>query len=1316
MAENNSISTMLPELLRLFNNSLESFEKVNQAITSSNESVTINIQNNDGTNSRVTIPSFGFLKNSVDRLQNNIDTITNVGGQNSSIRLSDGTFRKLVLAKLPTEAQDLTSINSIENFNIKPNWFFEELINPLLYVSFDLTGQVPIDTERAIIQRYILNTNTQSKINFFNNTYNGRADINYDDFLQQIVERNVSYVLDEDVVDLPPRVKRYTGTFSVLRISDVTSTDVVNGATVTTQRKQYKLNKIFYTDTEADFDDTVQLSVGDSLEVMSNPISTRYKVTNVDSSTNTVIIELVEGSDPVRIGADVLKIASALEDNVQVDVTVGFNERCITFVKPIDPNSKIPAVNWSPGSGYYTNTLTTINANGVEQTLSEYYQQSAIDFGSMLLSFADDKIPTTREGVKPNAPVLNDSDFSVKLINGQVSESSSIVELTDLNNQKNTIEATLKELDGAISQSRTKIQTTNYKTEVERDADKNALQGLITERSSQAELYASVVKEIDAKAKDNSVSSITPKYRARGFWAMPEEKSTPATGLQSIVKFKTRYRYLSNDGAANPVDQFTFKDGSGDTQGAFSNYNIVESTLRPRAKSSLTGVYQWVEISNDNADAVNINQLDIPIRKGEKVEVQVKSISEAGWPSNPLESDWSNSVILSFPTDLSSDNATEAIINQNQQDLAKVSLEQDLNEMGIQEHLSTSFVANENYFAHSSPVIASGFLSENQTPIDLFTKLQQMQAQLDLFQELLADAQGNLVVTLIDDQGNVQNLKRNSVTKVFAGFYAQEVQNLDDPRGAIISKTFFINLANNEQTTLRLISRISGNRSRMVKQSENPNYAGNISSITGGTTILPATYSWLDNSQANQSNNQPTFKTDDSDYNTIRKYDLTPIVLSNPDVKGATRYGQTTSLAPFQSTQNKNQFINSRFSDVSSEEDFYSYRRPGDSFFTFNLDTAENFFGRNNPTGSTVAGEFIWGGGFNDDGTPYSASTYPVGPGDDILEVQITHPWVQSYVAYKKAYETLTGDTSNTVLPATIPAGGIACTSISSGGNGTANVMFRQSRFINLTSDALLGKSQAIYLNENTIDLTALSNSADFSGVIWPNTQFLEASPSITAIPTLGQAGDPNLVNSGAGYSRNIKSSFENFDQYTLGKQSCGSYLFISADDHENLQTGGDSAQSSKSIKFGQSNSINIPMVFQYRMTDYFGTGSGADGGLGNIGGDSTGSTTNLTYAKKIGFDVYPNNQDPYQYDIEVFAKYRSNKLNINVFPTKTVTKGLNDLEKVLTKLSPSVTQTRVNQPVRRGGRGGGSFGGFNKGLFTGDMFDGGSNFNGNVQ
>jgi len=1276
MAENNSISTLLPELLRLFNNSLESFEKVNQAITSSNESVTINIQNNDGTNSRVTIPSFGFLKNSVDRLQSNINTITNVNGSNSSIRLSDGTFRKLVLAKLPTEANSLTSINSIENFNIKPNWFFEELINPLLYISFDLTGQVPIDTERAIIQRFILNTNTQAKVNYFINNFEGRADINYDTFLQQIVERNISYVLDEAVVDLPPRVKRYTGNFSVVRISDATVTEEINGVTVTSQKKQYKLNKLFYTDAEADFDDTVQLAVGDSLEVITDPINTRYKVTKIDSSTNTVILELVEGSEAIRIGADILKISSALEDNVQVDVTVGFNERCVTFVKPIDPDSKIPSVNWSPGSAFYTNTLTTINAAGVEQTLAEYYQQSAIDFGSMLLSFADDKIPTTREGVIPNAPELTVDDFGVKLINGQVSDSPAIVELTDLNNQKNTIEATLKELDSAIAQSRTKIQTTNYSTEVERDADKNALQGLITERSSQAQLYSSVVKEIDAKSKDNSVSSITPKYRVRGFWPMPKEKSTPATGTQSIVKFKIRYRYLSSDGAANPVDQFTFTDGSGKSQGAFSNYNIVESTLRPRERNPITGTYEWVAIDADNADSVNINQLDIPIRKGEQVEVQVKSICEAGWPSNPLESSWSDAIIIQFPADLSSDNATEAILNQNQQDLAKVNLEEDLNAKGIDQHLSSSFTANETYFAHSTPVIASGFLSENQTPIDLFTKLQEMQNRLDEFAEILRNAQGNLVVTLIDDQGNVTNLKRNSLTKVFAGFYSQEVSNLDDPRGAIISKTFFINLANNEQTGLRLISRVAGNRGRMVKQSENPNYT--ISEVTGGSTILPATYSWLDNSSANQSSGVATFTSDDADYNTVRKYDLTPVLLTNPTVDSNWSYGQTTSLAPFQSTQNKNQFINSRYSDVSSEENFYNYRNP-ENDFTFNLDSAENFYGRD--TGSIVANaaEFIWGGGFDASGAPTTAASYPITTGDETLEIHITHPYIQSLDAFRAAYIQFTGDTTTLgAVGAPIP-GALDCTSA---GNGTANVLFRHSKFIPLQSDEVKGKQQAIYLNENIVELETLTTTGALAGQSFTTGQLIQPSPSLT---TAALAALQN-VNGGAGYSRNVKTAFETFDQYTLGKESCGSYLFISADDHSNIQVGGDSIQSATIVGFGQQSSINIPMVFQYRMTDYFGTGSGSSGGFGNIAGDSTASTVNVTYAKRIGFDIFPDNQDVYQYDVEVFAKYRSDNLNLDVFPSKTVTKGLNDLEKVLTKLSPSVTATRVNDVVRSGG------------------------------
>jgi hypothetical protein len=1274
MANQNSISTLLPELLKMFNNSVESFQKVNQAITSNRDSVTVDLQNSDGTISKVTIPSFGYLKNSVDRLDKNIQTLTNAGGGDSSIRLADGTFRKLVLASLPAEAKDLTVVNSVNTFNIKPNWFFDHLINPMLYVSFNISGQAPITTERAIVRRYILDLNTKTALNYFSTNFKGKSDISYDDFQRYIVEKNISYILDESVVELPPRSKKYGGNFNVLRISNVDVTETINGVAVTTQKKLYKLNKLTYTNTSSDFTDTLQLKVGDSLEVVGDVIDTRYVINQIDSSTNSVILTLAEGSTAIGIGANVLKIGSSIDNTLNIDVTVGFDEYSVTFIKPIDPNSKIPSVNWSPGSAFYTNELTTVNNQGTVQTLSDFYQTNAIDFGKFLLSFAQDKFPSSREGIIPNAPTPLASDFKVSLVNGHVTNANAIVQLTDLNTQKNTLDAKLKELDQAIAQKRTRIQTTNYTTGVDRDADKNALQGLITDRASQSKLYASVVNQIAAKGSDNSVSSILPKYRARGFFRMPDEKSSPATGAQHVIKFITRYRYLAPDGSANPVDQLTFTDGAGMSQGAFSNWEQIESTLRKRVKNAITGAYEWAPIANNNADTIDINQIDIPLRKGEIVEIQVKSVSEAGWPSNPLTSNWSDSIRIEFPTNLSSDSAIEQILKQNAQDIAKVNIEADLESKGVNQHLASSFTVTDKYFAHTASAIASGFLSPEQSPIDLFAKLTEMQNRLDQFAEILSKAQGELNVTIVDDLGNVTSITRNVSTKIFAGFYSQEVINLDDPRGAIVSKTFFINISNSKQTTLELISRVAGSRSRMVKQSENPAFTS--SEANGGSVILPSVYYWLDSSSQNQSDGRPTYVSNDTDYNTIRKYDLTPIVLTNPTVTGATKHGQIKSVSPYQSAQAKNQFIYSRYSDVSSENTFYSYINPvlgtsHDNLYVINLDTAEAFYNRTLPTNISSGQEFIWGGAFNSTGAPTTVNGY-VGGNDITVDVHITHPWVSNYKAFKAAYEYATGDTTS--LPTTIPLGSIQdCTA-------QAAVLFRQSKFISLTSDNPRGKQQSIYLNEDIVKFNSIIPTITSGTYIYGNypltlnapgnnAQPFQPSPSLIAVPGLTTAN----------YARNVKSSFDTFDQYTLGRLSCGAYLFMGTDDHTTIQVSGDSIQSYKSVAFGNANSISIPVIFQYRMTDYYGVGTGSSGGLGNIAGDTTGGTTNVTYTKRIGIDILTGANDLYQFDIEFFAKYKSDNLNINVFPSATVSQSLGDLGHVVQQLNPTITQTQAN-------------------------------------
>ena len=469
----------------------------------------------------------------------------------------------------------------------------------------------------------------------------------------------------------------------------------------------------------------------------------------------------------------------------------------------------------------------------------------------------------------------------------------------------------------------------------------------------------------------------------------------------------------------------------------------------------------------------------------------------------------------------------------------------------------------------------------------------------------------------------------------------------------------------------------------MVKQSQSPAFT--TPEAQDGTAILPATYDYLDNSAQNQSDQRPTYTADDSDYNTLRKYDLTPILLSNPTLPKGRPFGQDVSAPPYQSAQNKGQYIYSRFKDVSSEEVFYNYINPNDNF-TINLDRAENIYSTGTMSGLNVPNEFIWGGGFIDPSTPMTQDQTTWSSTG--LDVHIEHPYVKNYAALLRAYQ------KSTVVPGanagdaiSMPALGVfpydaTITGAPLGAPSPAQVIFRQSKFSPLQSDEAKGKTQNIYLNENLQDFP---NPAT-PGSIYPGTlsppsggvQPFQASPSLNVANL--QDVDSGTGPSGFSYARNVKTSFSPLDQFLLGQESCGSYLFIAPDDHAMVQVNGESNLSTKDIVFGAAQSLNIPLTFQYRMTDYYGAGSGSAGGRGNIVGDNTGATVNVTYAKRLGFDIYTTLNDVFQFDVELFATYKSDKLNINVFPSATISQSLSDLEKVVSNLTPSVTQTKVNQ------------------------------------
>ena len=202
--------------------------------------------------------------------------------------------------------------------------------------------------------------------------------------IRDVVNNNIAYIVDEELRDMPYRTGQYTGKFDVLSISNSQREVLVDGVTTKQAIKLYTLDKLTYSDKGKDLDQTELIRVGDELMVAGGSKNTRYRINKLDSSTRQVELRLIEGYEPIKIGANALGIYKNEDNNLQIEVPCGFNERVLMFMKAIDADSKLLAENWSPGVGYYTNELLLTQEDGVKITLAEYYKENVADFSRMI--------------------------------------------------------------------------------------------------------------------------------------------------------------------------------------------------------------------------------------------------------------------------------------------------------------------------------------------------------------------------------------------------------------------------------------------------------------------------------------------------------------------------------------------------------------------------------------------------------------------------------------------------------------------------------------------------------------------------------------------------------------------------------------------------------------------------------------------------------------------------------------------------------------------------------------------------------------------
>ena len=897
MSAYNSISQLLEQFLELNTNSLETFNRINEAITTDKETVTVDLYNpNDSKMKSVQIPAFGYLKREIERLNNNLESISGVEDGTSSVRLKDGSFRKIFTNRLKGPSKPITELSAPTQFNTKLNEFFEDFLNPLLTIKLDVSGQIPVETERVYVERFILNNEDPTTVDKFEETYKSSSEINYAKFNTDLIDLGLLYYIDSEVIEMPIRTVQYTGTFDVTKISNEQRSQVVDGVTQTRTIKLFTLNKLSYSDSTRELKDTEILKINDSLVVNSGELKTRYIVKSIDSSTYQVELELVEGYEAIKIGAGQLSIYKDIDTDLNLEINIGFDERQVIFVKPVDPVSNIPADVFSPGVGFYSNELV-INSNTKESlTLAQYYRDEVADFGQFIKSLSVDYIPPSSVGIKPAAPVVSASNLKVVQINKHLTDNTTTQKITQLKSDKLASEQSVKNLDQAIKEKKAQLNTKKFNSTVESDKQKNELKALVLEKESESKLFASIVSDIKSTADSAGVSAVAPKFRVRGFWSVPEPRTIGNQVSQEVVQFKIRYRYNSISGKTSQIDQIEFNDTTNNTTktAAFSNWVEVAGPVRKRQMGE-NGKFVWVSENEEDAQAINFNSLDLSINPGETIEIMVKSVSEAGFPSNPIESDWSDIIKIEFPEGELSIDSLGNVLTSNELDKLKVDINSDLSSAGVYQHIDDAFTAGDKYFAHTATTVASGFLTSEQSPISVYDKLVELQNEILRLKAQIEGAVGELEVRIIDESGNVTNVTNNSTVNLFAGYYVDELPDTNF-KGHIVTKNFKVELSNTKATNLELVARIIGDTEMPAFTSSTQTTFG-LGTGSIDTEVASNTY-----------------------YTTEAKYDLVPAMYQNLDAAD-TAFDWFNEGS--QSSQLRGQFIYSRFKNLANDASLY---------------------------------------------------------------------------------------------------------------------------------------------------------------------------------------------------------------------------------------------------------------------------------------------------------------------------------------------------------------------------------------------------------
>lgn len=819
---NNSLKEYYIKLLQMEENAVNMMAAMKQSLSSSASEVSIKMTNSDGSESNIRIPSFLYLENKIEQLENNFNNLFHMPDSGEAWFNNSNDMYKLELVKsgiAPIKPE--FSTNDIHTGTTDNN-ILRDMVLPKTYLRLKIDN-LPDNIEKMFMKKIIFHS-----LGAFTNIKNDVTLDSYDKYLGALytLNKGVDYEEYDKILDLPTKANQFVSEFKIVEIPELEGgnpwVDTSIKYSDNHEHLSYKifLNTLQYHNAE---DSSIEytLKPGDYISLPNKLVI--YKVKHVNISENSIIIEEQIGHIALQTFEENSDMYLSLydEDYSQyhyLDIPLEENQYIAIFLGTVHNGvrSLLSApyiVDLSTIYMYDANDNKILDANGNHMTYMEYYNTYCINIGDLLLgmtkatypqlsSYTNSILNNLQSGAIIKSYVNESFDINniqVLPINKHLTDNTTTEEIINLNAQKAELQHQLTTLQTNIDN----VYNTVVSSNVDPSEVTTRLEQFYTQRDELQKQLNAVITNINAANSNVTASRSKIKYCVRG--------------ITNVDNLETYVRSLSEDGKLDVIGldvEYKYKSVTKDTTAVtsinsfiYTDWNKQPNIDKQRKLTfNSTGTSYAIEYENYGSlqNTIKWNQINVPITYGEDVIIRIRYKFNVGQPFINIYSPWSDEKVFVFPPEFVENTEVTNIFAQNEQDAITSRFQQTLVNDGYQQHVSNSITQNNIKYFHIPDNIYSGFNTPENNYISLKDKLYSMDKSInDLNEQVNSEMNKKYVVNLVHD-GATNVLYTNTINKI-------NIYNTEHISDSFVKNKMNIIIKNTGETPVKLYSIFPGN-------------------------------------------------------------------------------------------------------------------------------------------------------------------------------------------------------------------------------------------------------------------------------------------------------------------------------------------------------------------------------------------------------------------------------------------------------------------------------------------------------------------------